>query len=189
MKKKLALLMAAIMTVAMVPMTAFAAGTTDINAVDQVITAVGAGFTSRVELSKDEGATNLTGKVIAGEYGGRAVFDVELKLTNATFTEAEDVATGNDYYVMEAGYTAANPAGVQYGANGIWAVDVKNDTTAVVTLDVEEFNIGTCILPIRATAKEKGEVIATFSTNNTAFFFRSWALRCCAIFRFSFFIV
>ena len=59
MKKKLALLMAAIMTVAMVPMTAFAAATTDINAVDQVKTAVDATFTSRVELSKDEDSADL----------------------------------------------------------------------------------------------------------------------------------
>ena len=36
MKKKLALLMAAIMTVAMVPMTAFAAAKTEIVAVEQI---------------------------------------------------------------------------------------------------------------------------------------------------------
>ena len=168
MKKKLALLMAAIMTVAMVPMTAFAAASTDINAVDQVKTAVDADFTSRVELSKDEGATDLTGTVIADKYANRAVFDVMLTLTNATFTTAED-NNGDEYYVMEADYTAANASGVIYGTNGIWAVDVKDDTTAYITLDVGEFNDGTCILPIRATAKDTGDVVASFSTNNTVF--------------------
>ncbi len=168
MKKKLALLMAAIMTVAMVPMTAFAAATTDINAVDQVKTAVDAGFTSRVELSKDESATDLVGKVVAGKYNGAEVLDIELILSNATFTKAED-NNGDEYYVMEAGYEAPNASGIQYGSDGIWAVDVKNDTTAYVTISVSRFNNSTCILPIRATATDKGEVIALFSTNNTVF--------------------
>ena len=48
MKKKLALLMAAIMTVAMVPMTAFAS--TKLTAVDEVRVATETNFTSRVEL-------------------------------------------------------------------------------------------------------------------------------------------
>ena len=50
MKKKLALLMAAIMTVAMVPMTAFAS--TKLTAVDEISTAVDENFVSIVELSK-----------------------------------------------------------------------------------------------------------------------------------------
>ena len=52
MKKKLALLMAAIMTVAMVPMTAFAS--TKLTAVDEISTAVDENFVSVVELSKND---------------------------------------------------------------------------------------------------------------------------------------
>ena len=50
MKKKLALLMAAIMTVAMVPMTAFAS--TKLTSVDAPIVAKDGSFESRVELKK-----------------------------------------------------------------------------------------------------------------------------------------
>ena len=85
MKKKLALLMAAIMTVAMVPMTAFAAAKADINAVDQVKTAVDATFTSRVELSKDEDSADLE-----VEWRRKDRFQVYLTLENGKFAKAEN---------------------------------------------------------------------------------------------------
>ena len=183
MKKKLALLMAAIMTVAMVPMTAFAAASTDIVAVDQVKTAVDSGFKSRVEFEKDEKATDADGYVVTGKYNNRPVFEVELKLTNGKFTKAEtvgdsfepDYEDGDEYYVMDADETTKNPSGIVYGihadakTSGIWAVDVKNDTTAILIIDAITFNDNTCVLPIYATAQEAGDVVATFSTNNTVF--------------------
>ena len=63
MKKKLALLMAAVMTVAMVPMTAFAS--TKLTAVDEIATGVGSKhpFTSTVELVKNDD------RVVAEIYG------------------------------------------------------------------------------------------------------------------------
>ncbi len=59
MKKKLALLMAAIMTVAMVPMTAFAS--TKLIAVDEISTAVDEQFTSTVELRKNDDQVDIDG--------------------------------------------------------------------------------------------------------------------------------
>ena len=85
MKKKLALLMAAIMTVAMVPMTAFAAAKTDIVPVDQIKVAAEGVFTSRVELQKDEDGAEAT------EH-----FEVILTLDNAKFTKLDD-----DSYEMD----------------------------------------------------------------------------------------
>ena len=84
MKKKLALLMAAIMTVAMVPMTAFAS--TKLTAVDEIATAVDDTFESRVELVKNDDQVNIPG----------AQFDVILKLTNGEFATDDD-----DDYIME----------------------------------------------------------------------------------------
>ena len=86
MKKKLALLMAAIMTVAMVPMTAFAS--TKMKAVDEISTGVGEDypFTSRVELSVDDDEEIVddvdTYKVNGIDYSG---FEVTLTLTNGKF--------------------------------------------------------------------------------------------------------
>ena len=57
MKKKLALLMAAIMTVAMVPMTAFAS--TKLTAVDEISTAVEKDFVSVVELVKNDDQVDI----------------------------------------------------------------------------------------------------------------------------------
>ena len=77
MKKKLALLMAAIMTVAMVPMTAFAS--TKLTAVDEISTAVGDKhpFTSRVELSRNDDQVAIEG-TYSDDYNTN-VFDVILK--------------------------------------------------------------------------------------------------------------
>ena len=167
MKKKLALLMAAIMTVAMVPMTAFAAATTDINAVDQVKTAVDATFTSRVELSKDEDSADLEVE------GGGNRFQVYLTLENGKFAKAENPADGDDYYIMDTTDGVGNYV-AEYRAHGVADVEVLSDTRAKLTLSVTAFNGGAdgkdlIILPIVATADEVGEVIAKFSTNNTVF--------------------
>ena len=161
MKKKLALLMAAIMTVAMVPMTAFAS--TKLTAVDEISTSAGDEhpFTSRVELSKNDDQVDVEGKVVSGKYGDRAVFEVILKLTNGKFAKNEKT----DEYVMEE---------ATYGKNGVWAVDVKNDTTAYVTLDAAVFNGDqageeACVLDIEAYAVETGDVVAEFTSNVTQF--------------------
>lgn len=161
MKKKLALLMAAIMTVAMVPMTAFAS--TKLTAVDEISTSAGDEhpFTSRVELSKNDDQVDVEGKVVSGKYGDRAVFEVILKLTNGKFAKNEKT----DEYVMEE---------ATYGKNGVWAVDVKNDTTAYVTLDAVVFNGDqageeACVLDIEAYAVETGDVVAAFTSNVTQF--------------------
>ena len=161
MKKKLALLLAAIMTVAMVPMTAFAS--TKLTAVDEISTSAGDEhpFTSRVELSKNDDQVDVEGKVVSGKYGDRAVFEVILKLTNGKFAKNEKT----DEYVMEE---------ATYGKNGVWAVDVKNDTTAYVTLDAAVFNGDqageeACVLDIEAYAVETGDVVAAFTSNVTQF--------------------
>ena len=92
MKKKLALLLAAIMTVAMVPMTAFAS--TKLTAVDEISTAAGDDhvFTSTVELSKNDDQVDVTNVY---DKDGVKVFDVQLKLTNGKFAKNDD-----DEYVM-----------------------------------------------------------------------------------------
>lgn len=161
MKKKLALLMAAIMTVAMVPMTAFAS--TKLTAVDEISTSAGDEhpFTSRVELSKNDDQVDVEGKVVSGKYGDREVFEVILKLENGKFAKNEKT----DEYVM---------AEATYGKNGVWAVDVKNDTTAYVTLDAAVFNGDqageeACVLDIEAYAVETGDVVAAFTSNVTQF--------------------
>lgn len=159
MKKKLALLMAAIMTVAMVPMTAFAAATTDINAVDQVKTAVDKTFVSRVELKKDEDATDLV--------GNNNRFEVYLTLDNGKFATAED-ADGDEYYIMDT--TDNADYFTDYSdAHGVASIDVKSDKSAILTLSVVSFNKEEIILPIVAVAEDAGDVIAKFSTNNTVF--------------------
>ena len=146
MKKKLALLMAAIMTVAMVPMTAFAAATTDINAVDQVKTAVDKTFVSRVELKKDEDATDLV--------GNNNRFEVYLTLDNGKFATAED-ADGDEYYIMDT--TDNADYFTDYSdAHGVASIDVKSDKSAILTLSVVSFNKEEIILPIVAVAEDAG---------------------------------
>ena len=125
MKKKLALLMAAIMTVAMVPMTAFAS--TKLTAVDEISTAVDKNFVSRVELSRNDDQQE-----IEGVDGDR--FDIELKLTNGKFSKDED----DDKYLMNTrDYETENYG----GSNGVFDVDVRNDTTAIVTISADVFNV------------------------------------------------
>ncbi len=141
MKKKLALLMAAIMTVAMVPMTAFAS--TKLIAVDEISTAVDEQFTSTVELRKNDDQVDID----EGKYDPD--FEVILKLTNGKFTKDDD-----DEYIMQ----ADNVAAVEALADALVAskditqsvaddfkvsitkIDVKNDTTAYVSLVTKSFN-------------------------------------------------
>ena len=157
MKKKLALLMAAIMTVAMVPMTAFAS--TKLTAVDEISTAAGDDhvFTSRVELSKNDDQVDVEGK------DGK--FEVILKLTNGKFAESD--VDGVKYVMEEEGYLD------KYKQKGIEAIDVKNDTTAYITLNAGTFNgwLGgeACVLAIQAYAVETGDVVAAFTSNVTQF--------------------
>ena len=158
MKKKLALLLAAIMTVAMVPMTAFAS--TKLTAVDEISTAAGDDhvFTSRVELSKNDDQVDVEGK------DGK--FEVILKLTNGKFAESD--VDGVKYVMEEEGYLD------KYKQKGIEAIDVKNDTTAYVTLDAAVFNGDqageeACVLDIEAYAVETGDVVAAFTSNVTQF--------------------
>ena len=165
MKKKLALLMAAIMTVAMVPMTAFAS--TKLTAVDEISTAAGDDheFTSTVELSKNDDQVDVTNTY---DIDGTEVFDVQLKLTNGKFAKNDD-----DKYVM-------NEKGKFPNNKGVKAVEVKNDTTAIVSLNADFFNKNNengdnpdgkeaCVLPIVAYAVETGDVVAAFTSNVTQF--------------------
>ena len=165
MKKKLALLMAAIMTVAMVPMTAFAS--TKLTAVDEISTAAGDDheFTSTVELSKNDDQVDVTNTY---DIDGTEVFDVQLKLTNGKFAKNDD-----DKYVM-------NEKGKFPNNKGVKAVEVKNDTTAIVSLNADFFNKNNengdnpdgkeaCVLPIVAYAVETGDVVANFTSNVTQF--------------------
>ena len=162
MKKKLALLMAAIMTVAMVPMTAFAS--TKLTAVDEISTAAGDDheFTSRVELSKDNDQQDID----ATKYADG--FEVILKLTNGKFVESK--VDGKDYVMEEDDYLTDEEC------KGIKKIDVKNDTTAYITLDTDIFNQSkesldakACVLAIKAYAVETGDVVATFTSNVTQF--------------------
>lgn len=165
MKKKLALLMAAIMTVAMVPMTAFAS--TKLTAVDEISTAAGDDheFTSTVELSKNDDQVDVTNTY---DIDGTEVFDVQLKLTNGKFAKNDD-----DKYVM-------NEKGKFPNNKGVKAVEVKNDTTAIVSLNADFFNKNNengdnpdgkeaCVLDIVAYAVETGDVVANFTSNVTQF--------------------
>ena len=155
MKKKLALLMAAIMTVAMVPMTAFAAAKTDIVAVDQIKVAAEGVFTSRVELQKDEDGAEVT------EH-----FEVILTLDNAKFTKLDD-----DSYEMD----SAN--GYENKCVGVKSIHIEDDHTAKIKIDKDNFNganpDGTAqdpvMIPIKAEAEDLGDVVAKFSTNETIF--------------------
>ena len=144
MKKKLALVMAAIMTVAMVPMTAFAS--TDITAVDEIHVAEDGKFTSRVELKRGDHDAYLP----AGEKT-----EIELTLENGKFAKND-----KDEYIMDVG---------DYGVDGVWDVDVKSATKAVVTIGNTMFNDKVVTLPIVAEAVAAGDVVATFSSNVTEF--------------------
>ena len=153
MKKKLALIMAAIMTVAMVPATAFAS--TKLTAVDEIKVGTDKIFTSRVELKKNNDQVDIEGDT----------FDVYATLTNGTFAYVDD-NDDNDYQMEEAGYLNTT--------KGVKAVEIMSDTKAKITLDAKVFNgkdadIEACVLPLIVKAGEVGDVVVTFTSNVTAF--------------------
>ena len=187
MKRKLALLIAAVMTVAMVPATAFAS--TKLNVVDEVKVGTDKTFTSRVEMKRDdkvvkaedtktftaEDGINKDGKAVNGSNAvGKKYFDVEVTLTNGKFADDGEDDDDNTIYLME-----------QYGkdeykdntyvkdmvdnAYGILAIDVKSDTRAVISLNADVYNEKTCVLPLIVKAGDAGDVVAKFSSNVTVF--------------------
>lgn len=153
MKKKLALIMAAIMTVAMVPATAFAS--TKLTAVDEIKVGTDKIFTSRVELSKNNDQVDIEGDT----------FDVYATLTNGTFAYVDD-NDDNDYQMEEADYLKTT--------KGVKAVEIMSDTKAKITLDAKVFNgkdadIEACVLPLIVKSGEVGDVVVKFTSNVTAF--------------------
>ena len=153
MKKKLALIMAAIMTVAMVPATAFAS--TKLTAVDEIKVGTDKIFTSRVELKKNNDQVDIEGDE----------FDVYATLTNGKFAYVDD-NDDNDYQMEEAGYLNTT--------KGVKAVEIMSDTKAKITLDAKVFNgkdadIEACVLPLIVKSGEVGDVVVKFTSNVTAF--------------------
>lgn len=154
MKKKLALIMAAIMTVAMVPATAFAS--TKLTAVDEIKVGTDKIFTSRVELKKNNDQVDIEGDT----------FDVYATLTNGTFAYVDD-DDDNDYQMEEDGYLDTT--------TGVEAVEIMSNTKAKITLDAKTFNqaegkVGdACVLPLIVKSGEVGDVVVKFTSNVTAF--------------------
>ena len=153
MKKKLALIMAAIMTVAMVPATAFAS--TKLTAVDEIKVGTDKIFTSRVELKKNNDQVDIEGDT----------FDVYATLTNGKFAYVDD-NDDNDYQMEEADYLGTT--------KGVKAVEIMSDTKAKITLDAKVFNgkdadIEACVIPLIVKSGEVGDVVVKFTSNVTAF--------------------
>lgn len=153
MKKKLALIMAAIMTVAMVPATAFAS--TKLTAVDEIKVGTDKIFTSRVELKKNNDQVDIEGDS----------FDVYATLTNGKFAYVDD-NDDNDYQMEEAGYLNTT--------KGVKAVEIMSDTKAKITFDAKVFNgkdadIEACVIPLIVKSGEVGDVVVKFTSNVTAF--------------------
>ena len=154
MKKKLALIMAAIMTVAMVPATAFAS--TKLTAVDEIKVGTDKIFTSRVELKKNNDQVDIEGET----------FDVYATLTNGTFAYVDD-DDDNDYQMEEAGYLGTT--------TGVTDVEIMSNTKAKITLDAKTFNQvagkagDACVLPLIVKSGEVGDVVVKFTSNVTAF--------------------
>ena len=153
MKKKLALIMAAIMTVAMVPATAFAS--TKLTAVDEIKVGTDKIFTSRVELKKNNDQVDIEGDE----------FDVYATLTNGKFAYVDD-NDDNDYQMEEADYLNTT--------KGVKAVEIMSDTKAKITLDAKVFNgkdadIEACVIPLIVKSGEVGDVVVKFTSNVTAF--------------------
>ena len=151
MKKKLALIMAAIMTVAMVPATAFAS--TKLTAVDEIKVGTDKIFTSRVELKKNNDQVDIDG----------ATFDVYATLTNGTFAYVDD-NDDNDY---EMDVNTADRVGIE-------DVEIMSNTKAKITLNAKIFNgkdpdVDACVLPLIVKSGEVGDVVVKFTSNVTAF--------------------
>lgn len=168
MKKKLALLMAAIMTVAMVPMTAFAAsnGSATISA-DNMRVAADDRFTSNVELYKKKTSSTADDSFVVKITLENGVFD--------KYTKDDTIPAGakkGDYINEKMDYSdLKGSAGYEY----IKEFDVTGDSTAIVKLGSWEFNETSedgrhLIIPIVAKGVSAGEVVATFeSTVSPAF--------------------
>ena len=160
MKRKLALLIAAVMTVAMVPATAFAS--TKLTAVDEITVGTDKEFTSRVELSKSNDQVDI-------DETKYPEFDVYATLTNGKF------AKDGDNYKMD----TYDNSDFLNDTVGVKAVEVMSDTKAKITLDTKVFNgngkdkngkdINACVLPMIVKAGEVGDVVVTFTSNVTAF--------------------
>ena len=181
MKRKLALLIAAVMTVAMVPATAFAS--TKLQVVDEITVGTDKTFTSRVEMKRDDkvvkvedtkdfnGTTDVAGHPLADTRKG---FDVEVTLTNGKFADDGEDNNGDTIYLMEQApsYDGAEDLAK---AEGILAIDVKSDTRAIITLDAKIYNqeknaeAEACVLPLIVKSGDAGDVVAKFSSNVTAF--------------------
>ena len=146
--------MAAIMTVAMVPATAFAS--TKLTAVDEITVGTDKIFTSRVELSKNNDQVDID----------LDEFDVYVTLTNGTFARVDD-NDDNDYVMETDKYI--DEYYEKYELEGIAAIEIMSDTKAKITLDSGRFNYDTCVLPLVVKAGEVGDVVVTFTSNVTAF--------------------
>ena len=160
MKRKLALLIAAVMTVAMVPATAFAS--TKLTAVDEIKVGTDKEFTSRVELSKSNDQVDI-------DETKYPTFDVYATLTNGKFAKDDD-----DNYKMDAKSFLSDTLGVK-------GVEVISDTKAKITLNTTVFNgnftkengkdrdVDACVLPLIVKSGEVGDVVVKFTSNVTAF--------------------
>ena len=149
MKRKLALLIAAVMTVAMVPATAFAS--TKLTAVDEITVGTDKIFTSRVELSKSNDQVDID----------LDEFDVYATLTNGTFARVDD--NEDNAYVM-ATEDYCNEHDKNNELAGINGIEIMSDTKAKITLDADVFNGYTeyaCALPLVVKAGEVGDVVVT----------------------------
>ena len=158
MKKKLALLMAAIMTVAMVPMTAFAA--TTLKVAKNLSVGVGDDypFNGLVELKNDNYG-----------YETQNPLTVTLKLDNGHFAKV-DADDDEDYIMNDDDYLSDPNLNGYIDLSGVTStikitdINVKSDTLAEITL--EKFTKGGVVMiPITAYAVEEGSVTATITSN------------------------
>ena len=191
MKKKLALLMAAVMTVAMVPMTAFAAtsGSTSISA-DNMRVAVETNFQSNVELYKKASSSEITGGDFiievtlkngefakfgkeAGEFKGEYINELPADAVNGGTITVDDNANRGDAYDNGVLQETADLYedlimnwGSSTGAIYIKEVDVTSPTRATVKIGQTAYNESSSenpiIIPLVAQALSAGEVVAEF---------------------------
>ena len=191
MKKKLALLMAAIMTVAMVPMTAFAAtsGSTSISA-DNMRVAVETNFQSNVELYKKASSSEITGGDFiievtlkngefakfgkeAGEFKGEYINELPANAVNGGTITVDDNADRGDAYdngVLQETADLYEDLIMNWGSNTgsiyIKEVDVTSPTRATVKIGQTAYNESSSenpiIIPLVAQALSAGEVVAEF---------------------------
>ena len=191
MKKKLALLMAAIMTVAMVPMTAFArtSGSVTISA-NNMRVAVDDAFQSDVELYKKSASADADGNFIVkislengefatygkedGEFKGEYINELpesalDREQKNIIVDNYADTGDAYDDGVLQK--TADLYENLKLnGSDYLYIKDfhVTGPTTATVKIGSWEFNSATeedpIVIPIVAKATSAGEVIAKFSS-------------------------